>query len=144
MNQTLPYRSSTFVKRNHCWEVDFVFEPNAQLADLFAHYSNNPCILVSFEENGELDCTIVEGEPAGWRIPVGDGFVYTHVDIEHLSARDACDLAYWTHSRLMLLGLYYPSKSDLLKYWSKPADGVNAAEDYEKMVGRSEYLGRLI
>ncbi len=144
MNLNLPERSTTFVRRDDCWEVDFLFEPNPELAHLFESYSANPRVLFSVEEDGELNCSIVEGEPTGWRIPVGDGFVYTHVDIDHLAPAEARRLARTTHSHLLALRLYYPSHDDLLAYWARPADTINAAEDYIAPVGRSEYLGEVI
>jgi SAM-dependent methyltransferase len=144
MNLNLPERSTTFVRRDDCWEVDFLFEPNPELAHLFESYSANPRVLFSVEEDGELNCSIVEGEPTGWRIPVGDGFVYTHVDIDHLAPAEAHRLASTTHSHLLALRLYYPSHDDLLAYWACPADTKNSAEDYLTPVGRSEYLGGVI
>ena len=144
MDHALPHRSHRFVKRKDCWEVDFLFEPNPELANLFESCSANPRVLFSIEEDGELGCSLVEGNPSGWRIPVGNGFVYTHVDVDHLAPAEAFKLAWTTHCKLLTLSLYYPSHADLMTYWACPDDEFNCAADYVAPIERSQYLGELI
>ncbi|SCA63363.1 hypothetical protein SCG7109_AN_00050 [Chlamydiales bacterium SCGC AG-110-M15] len=133
-----------FMPKGNCYECDYSFETGETLTKIFAECPEARGQALTFTiSNAQAERQVIPPSTAGWRVKVGDTFIYLKTGIPNVKDVDEITEL---HRQYMGYEIYYPREKDLLSYWKKPADASNGAEEYTESFFniRSLYLVSLI
>ena len=104
---------------------------------------DRPCFAFEFGEQ-EFVAHQVPSDTPGWRVPVGNGYVYLLVGPP--AVEDQQELLVELRKAFHCQLFYYNTAEDLLDYWRNPTDDNNRIEDYLDPANedRSQFLTSII